>query len=102
MVETIRKLGSLHAWQIAVKPGRPLAISQIGDAVVFGLPGNPVAVFVTFLLYAVPMLAQLQGANPSVPRRYPIPAGFDFTGRKRGRREFWRGYPPTVRTVPGS
>ena len=92
VVETIKKLGSLHAWQIAVKPGRPLAIGQIGDAVVFGLPGNPVAVFVTFLLYAVPMLAQLQGANPSVPRRYPVPAGFDFTGRKRGRREFWRGY----------
>jgi molybdopterin molybdotransferase len=59
---------------------------------VFGLPGNPVAVFVTFLLYVVPMLAQLQGANPSAPRRYMVPAGFDFTGRKRGRREFWRGY----------
>jgi molybdopterin molybdotransferase len=92
VVETIRRLGSLHAWQIAVKPGRPLAMGQIGDAVVFGLPGNPVAVFVTFLLYVVPMLAQLQGANPSAPRRYMVPAGFDFTGRKRGRREFWRGY----------
>jgi molybdopterin molybdotransferase len=92
VVETIRRLGSLHAWQIAVKPGRPLAMGQIGDTVVFGLPGNPVAVFVTFLLYVVPMLAQLQGANPREPRRYLIPAGFDFTGRKRGRREFWRGY----------
>jgi molybdopterin molybdotransferase len=92
VVETIRKLGSLHAWQIAVKPGRPLAMGQIGDTVVFGLPGNPVAVFVTFLLYAVPMLARLQGANPREPRRYPVPAGFDFTGRKQGRREFWRGH----------
>ncbi|MET0483851.1 MAG: gephyrin-like molybdotransferase Glp [Aestuariivirgaceae bacterium] len=92
VVETIRRLGSLHAWQIAVKPGRPLAMGQIGDAVVFGLPGNPVAVFVTFLLYAVPMLARLQGANPRAPRRYAVPAGFDFTGRKQGRREFWRGY----------
>ncbi len=91
VVETIRRLGSLHAWQIAVKPGRPLAMGQIGDAVVFGLPGNPVAAFVTFLLYVVPMLAQLQGANPREPRRYLVPAGFDFTGRKRGRREFWRG-----------
>jgi molybdopterin molybdotransferase len=67
-------------------------MGQIDDAVVFGLPGNPVAVFVTFLLYAVPMLAQLQGANVGAPRRYMIPAGFDFTGRRRGRREFWRGY----------
>jgi len=92
VVETIRRLGSLHAWQIAVKPGRPLAMGQIGDTVVFGLPGNPVAVFVTFLLYVIPMLARLQGANPHVPRRYAVPAGFDFTGRKRGRREFWRGY----------
>src|SRR5262249_24792247 len=92
VVETIRRLGSLHAWQIAVKPGRPLAMGQIGDAVIFGLPGNPVAVFVTFLLYVVPMLRQLQGAAFHEPRRYLIPAGFDFKGRKRGRREFWRGY----------
>jgi molybdopterin molybdotransferase len=91
VVETIRRLGSLHAWQIAVKPGRPLAMGQIGDAVIFGLPGNPVAVFVTFLLYAVPMLARLQGAAIREPRRYPLKAGFDFTGRKQGRREFWRG-----------
>jgi molybdopterin molybdotransferase len=92
VVETIRRLGSLHAWQIAVKPGRPLAMGQIGDALIFGLPGNPVAVFVTFLLYAVPMLARLQGAAVRDPRRYRVKAGFDFTGRKRGRREFWRGY----------
>ena len=92
VVETIRRLGSLHAWQIAVKPGRPLAMGQIGDAVIFGLPGNPVAVFVTFLLYAVPMLERLQGAAVREPRRYRIKAGFDFAGRKRGRREFWRGY----------
>jgi molybdopterin molybdotransferase len=91
VVATIRRLGSLHAWQIAVKPGRPLAMGQIGDAVIFGLPGNPVAVFVTFLLYAVPMLARLQGAAVREPRRYPVRAGFDFTGRKQGRREFWRG-----------
>ena len=75
VVETIRRLGSLYAWQIAVKPGRPLAMGQIGDAVIFGLPGNPVAVFVTFLLYAVPMLARLQGAAVREPRRYPRQGG---------------------------
>jgi molybdopterin molybdotransferase len=63
IVETIQKLGSLHAWQLAVKPGRPLAMGQVGDCVFFGLPGNPVAAFVTFLLYAQPMFARLQGAK---------------------------------------
>jgi molybdopterin molybdotransferase len=67
-------------------------MGQIGDAVIFGLPGNPVAVFVTFLLYAIPMLARLQGAAVREPRRYLVKAGFAFSGRRRGRREFWRGY----------
>ncbi|MFO1088976.1 MAG: gephyrin-like molybdotransferase Glp [Hyphomicrobiales bacterium] len=91
VVETIAKLGQLTAWQIAVKPGRPLAIGQIRDTVYFGLPGNPVAAFVTFLLYAQPMLAILQGADWRPPRRYPLPAAFSVPARKTGRREFWRG-----------
>jgi molybdopterin molybdotransferase len=76
IVETIQKLGSLHAWQLAVKPGRPLAMGQVGDCVFFGLPGNPVAAFVTFLLYAQPMFARLQGARWQHPQRFPLPAGF--------------------------
>lgn len=92
IVSTIQDLGTLHAWQIAVKPGRPLAVGQIGDTVFFGLPGNPVAVFVTFLLYARPMLARLQGANWHEPRRFPLPAGFAMPKKKPDRREFWRGW----------
>ena len=92
IVSTIQELGTLHAWQIAVKPGRPLAVGQIGDTVFFGLPGNPVAVFVTFLLYARPMLAKLQGANWHEPRRFPLPAGFAMPKKKADRREFWRGW----------
>lgn len=92
IVEAIRALGSLHAWQLAIKPGRPLAMGQIGDTVFFGLPGNPVAVFVTFLLYARPMLARLQGAAWREPRRFPLPAGFAIANKKPDRREFWRGW----------
>lgn len=98
IVETIQSLGSLAAWQIAVKPGRPLAMGQIGDTVFFGLPGNPVAVFVTFVLYARPMLARLEGARWREPRRYRLPAGFDFPRKKADRREYWRGW---IGTDPG-
>jgi molybdopterin molybdotransferase len=56
-----------------------------------GLPGNPVAVLVCFLMYVWPMLARLGGAPWPEPRRYALPAAFSFAGRKRGRREFWRG-----------
>ena len=92
IVSTIQEMGTLHAWQIAVKPGRPLAVGQIRDCVFFGLPGNPVAVFVTFLLYARPMLARLQGAEWHEPRRFPLPAGFAMPRKKAERREFWRGW----------
>ena len=92
IVSTIQETGTLHAWQIAVKPGRPLAMGQIGDCIFFGLPGNPVAVFVTFLLYARPMLARLQGAQWHEPRRFALPAGFAIRKKKADRREFWRGW----------
>ncbi|HUF46040.1 MAG TPA: gephyrin-like molybdotransferase Glp [Aestuariivirgaceae bacterium] len=92
IVSTIQEMGTLHAWQIAVKPGRPLAMGQVGDCIFFGLPGNPVAVFVTFLLYARPMLARLQGAEWPEPRRFPLPAGFAMANKKPDRREFWRGW----------
>jgi molybdopterin molybdotransferase len=55
------------------------------------LPGNPVAVLVCFLMYAVPMLRRLAGGHWIEPRRFPLPASFDVPRRKTGRREFWRG-----------
>ena len=91
LVRALDKLGKRHLWQLAIKPGRPMSFGQIGDCVVVGLPGNPVAAFVCFLMYVAPMLGTLGGAPWREPCRYPIPAAFDVPARKLGRREFWRG-----------
>ena len=92
MAETARKLGSLHAWRLAIKPGKPLAFGQIGDTVYLGLPGNPVAAFVTFLVYGWPLLAGLAGHAWREPERLTLPAAFEMKRRKTGRREFLRGW----------
>jgi molybdopterin molybdotransferase len=89
VVRTIDALGKRHLWQIAIKPGRPMSFGQIRECVVLGLPGNPVAVFVCFLLYVRPVLARLAGGRWPEPVRYPLPAAFAQT-KKAGRREFWR------------
>ena len=91
LVTALDALGKRHLWQLAIKPGRPMSFGQIGDAVVLGLPGNPVAVFVCFLLYGWPLLRRLGGAEWPEPRRYELPALFAVPARKLGRREFWRG-----------
>jgi molybdopterin molybdotransferase len=89
VVRSIDALGKRHLWQIAIKPGRPISFGQIGDCVVLGLPGNPVAVFVCFLIYVRPVLTRLAGGEWPEPHRFPLPAA--FTQRKKvGRREFWR------------
>lgn len=92
IIESVDELGKLHMWQIAVKPGRPMAFGQIGDSVFLGLPGNPVAVFVCFLLYVRPVLIRLAGGNWPEPTRYPLGAAFSVPKKKTGRREFWRGF----------
>jgi molybdopterin molybdotransferase len=95
LAATLDLLGKRHLWQLAIKPGRPMMFGQIdaGDrhCVVVGLPGNPVAVFVCFLIYVFPMLRALGGATWREPRRWQLPATFDIPHRKLGRREFWRG-----------
>ncbi len=91
MVRALEVLGRRHLWQLAIKPGRPMSFGQVGGTVVLGLPGNPVAVLVCFLLYAAPVLRRLGGGRWREPRRFPLPAAFAFPGRKTGRREFWRG-----------
>jgi molybdopterin molybdotransferase len=91
VVAALDALGKRHLWQLAIKPGRPMSFGQIDDCVVLGLPGNPVAVFVCFLLYVWPLLRRMGGADWPEPRRYRLPALFAFPGRKTGRREFWRG-----------
>ncbi len=92
MAETVAEMGDLHAWRLAIKPGKPIGFGQIGDTVFIGLPGNPVAAFVTFLIYGMPTLAALGGHQWREPERYPLAAGFAMKRRKKGRREFLRGW----------
>jgi len=86
--------GRLDLWQIAIKPGKPLAFGEVrrGDgssAYFVGLPGNPVSSFVTFLLAVRPVLLRLQGAEAVMPKGIPVRADF---GQKKSdrRREFLR------------
>ncbi|HUF56834.1 MAG TPA: gephyrin-like molybdotransferase Glp [Thermohalobaculum sp.] len=81
--------GRVDTWRIAVKPGRPLALGRWADAPVFGLPGNPVAAFVCFLIFARPALLAMAGAGWREPQGFEVPAGFEKR-KKPGRREFLR------------
>ncbi|MEM6670075.1 MAG: molybdenum cofactor synthesis domain-containing protein [Pseudomonadota bacterium] len=80
---------AFHLWRIAVKPGRPLAMGLRSGRPVFGLPGNPIAAFVCFAIFARPALLRLAGAPWSEPARLMLPSGFDYN-KKIGRREFLR------------
>jgi molybdopterin molybdotransferase len=90
----VERAGSLVFWRVAIKPGRPVALGVIrgarGESAAFvGLPGNPVAVFVTFVRVVKPLLARLSGAQ--APRLTPLPvrAGFAYK-KKKDRREYVR------------
>ncbi|NIY74542.1 molybdopterin molybdotransferase MoeA [Thalassospira sp. HF15] len=87
----VESLGEITAWKLAIKPGKPLMRGKIGDCLVIGLPGNPVSVLVSGLLYVLPLLRHAMGASHGqlAPTRIPIRAGFDFK-RGTGRREWLR------------
>jgi len=85
----IEALGRLHFWRLAIKPGRPVALGQIGRVPFMGLPGNPVAVMVTFLTLARPLILRLAGAATVLPRTYRVASGFAYR-KKRDRREYVR------------
>jgi molybdopterin molybdotransferase len=87
--EVITTLGRIDFWRLAIKPGKPLMYGRIQDCLVLGLPGNPVAAMVTFLLFARPLLAALLGAAYEAPVRWWATAEFEFR-RKPGRREWLR------------
>jgi molybdopterin molybdotransferase len=65
--ETLARLGEVRFWRIAIRPGRPLAFGRIGDAMFFGLPGNPVAVMVTFYQFVQPALLRMMGSDEAHP-----------------------------------
>jgi molybdopterin molybdotransferase len=85
----VQALGSLMLWQLAIKPGKPFAYGRVGTAHFIGLPGNPVASWVTFLLLVRPFLLRLQGAAELAPLSVALPAHFDWPKADK-RREFLR------------
>jgi len=86
----LQERGEMAFWQIAMKPGRPLTFGRLGDARFFGLPGNPVAVMVTFYQFVLPALHWLASATPYRP--FTLMARSQGPIRKRaGRFEFLRG-----------
>ncbi len=97
--ETLDKIGKVDFWQIAIKPGRPLAFGRVKAAVFFGLPGNPVSVMVTFYQFVAPALRQMMGQigidpNPTFKVRCA-----SRLKKTKGRTEFQRAV--LERTVEG-
>ena len=91
----VKAEGWLEAWQVAMKPGKPLAFGAVrrdggdSEALFMGLPGNPVSSFVTFLLAVAPVLRALQGMPTAMPASLPVRADFDWPKPDK-RREFLR------------
>ena len=86
----VEKIGKLDFWNIALKPGKPLAVGTIGNSLFMGLPGNPVSTIVTYLLFVAPAIDQFSGVHVGTP--------YEFTARltndvkhSLGRREYQRG-----------
>ncbi len=86
---TVESLGALTLWKLAMKPGKPLAFGHLGGTPFFGLPGNPVSVFVTFCLVVRPWILRRLGVADVEPLAVPAVAGFDFP-RAGTRQEYLR------------
>lgn len=86
----LEKVGKINFWRINMRPGRPLAFGQIGDSLFFGLPGNPVAVMVSFMQFVQPALRKLAGEKNWQPTLVPAIADCPMRSRE-GRTEFTRG-----------
>jgi molybdopterin molybdotransferase len=88
----VERLGTLDLWHLAIRPGKPLAFGHLGAQRVpfIGSPGNPVSLFVTFCLFARPLILRMQGvAGELAPRTLRVRAGFDWPKPDK-RREFQR------------
>jgi molybdopterin molybdotransferase len=90
----MKKLGDVVFWKIAMRPGRPMAVGRITQghrsAVLFGLPGNPVAVMVTFLAFVKPALLQMMGSTV-LPTPLMRARTQEVLRKKPGRTEYQRG-----------
>lgn len=85
----VMALGGLDLWKLALKPGKPLALGHVGGTAFAGLPGNPVAMLVSFLILVRPLIDRLSGAVPTPIPFLTAPAGFAHA-KKAGRREYLR------------
>ncbi|MGR4872307.1 gephyrin-like molybdotransferase Glp [Variovorax sp. LARHSF232] len=104
----MQRLGDMAFWRVAMRPGRPMAVGLIPKtgaaghpAVLFGLPGNPVAVMVTFLAFVRPALLRLMGCNEASAAPPPLLRARSTMAirKKAGRTEYQRGF---VQMVPGA
>lgn len=86
----LARLGSIDFWRINMRPGRPLAFGKVADSLFFGLPGNPVAVMVSFLQFVQPALRKLAGEFNWQPQFIPAISDEKLSSRQ-GRTEFIRG-----------
>ena len=85
----LARLGDVAFWTVAMRPGRPMAFGRVGDAYYFGLPGNPVAVMVTFLFIVRDALLALMGAQPAALRAMRVRSAVAVR-KKPGRTEYQR------------
>lgn len=81
----VQRRGEISLWKLAIKPGKPFSFGRVQGVPFFGLPGNPVAVFVTFVTLVRPALLKLQGASSLHAPGYRVPLGFDV--REAGSRQ---------------
>lgn len=90
----MKELGDVAFWKIAMRPGRPMAVGRIASgvraAILFGLPGNPVAVMVTFLAFVRPALLRMMGVRPQ-PQVLLRARSAEAIRKKPGRTEYQRG-----------
>lgn len=88
--ETLQTLGQVNFWKLAMKPGKPLAFGHLGDALFFGLPGNPVSVMATFYQVVQPSLRRLAGEIGGERLRLRVPCAEPLK-KAPGRLDFQRG-----------
>ena len=88
--DVLQEVGAIDFWQVAMQPGRPFAVGRIGDALFFGLPGNPVASLLSFLLFVRPALYKLGGRRRLLPTTWQARA-LEPMRKKTGRTEYKRG-----------
>ncbi len=90
VTDTLRRIGEINFWKVAMKPGKPLTFGKIQNSTFFGLPGNPVSAMVTFYQFVLPALRQMMGQNKVTPLRMTVPC-LSALKKRAGRLEFQRG-----------